>query len=109
MTKQNIKIFTYNCKGLKPRNYPYIKDLSTIYDIILLQETWLHDFEIDKVNDITPNFMVKATSSMDPSDINRVGRPFGGCIVMWNKSLNINVKEVKLRPSWLRNSLIAIS
>ena len=38
--------------------------------------------------------MVKTTSSMDSSDINRAGRPHGWCLVMWNKSLNINVKNV---------------
>ena len=85
MTDSNVKICTFNCKGLKPRNYPYIKDLSTMFDIILLQETWLHDFEIDIINEITPNFMVKATSSIDASDINRAGRPFDGCQVIWNK------------------------
>ena len=89
-----MKICTFNCKGFKNRNYPFIKELSNRFDFILLQETWLHDFEIEKINNIIPNFMIKATSSMKDTDINRVGRPFGGCMVMWKKSLKINVKEI---------------
>ena len=94
MTEQNMKICSFNCKGFKNRNYSYIKELSNKFDIILLQETWLHDFEIDKVNKIIPNFMMKATSSMDATDISRLGRPFGGCLIMWNKSLKVNVKSI---------------
>ena len=31
---------------------------------------------------------------MDASDIDRAGRSFGVCLVMWNNALNINVKSI---------------
>ena len=94
MTEHNMRIFSCNCKGFKNRKYLFIKELSYRFDFILLQETWLHDFEIDRINNIIPNFMIKATSSMEGTDINRVGWHFGGCLVMWIRSLKINVKKV---------------
>ena len=38
--------------------------------------------------------MMKATSSIDATDINRSGRPFGGCLIMWKRSIKISVKSI---------------
>ena len=59
MTEYNMKIYTFNCKGLKNRYYPFIKELSNRFD-----------FEIDGINNITPKIMIKATPSMEDTDIN---------------------------------------
>ena len=90
-----IKIISFNCKGFKYRNFPYLKELSNNCDIMLIQESWLHKFEIDKINKFLPNFMFHATFSMDDTDITRMGRPYGGCLILWRKKLNIKIKSIE--------------
>ena len=46
--------------------------------------------------------MIKTTSSMDATDINRSGRPFGGCLIMWKRSIEISVKSIVTTSGDLR-------
>ena len=84
MERKTLKICSFNCSGFKYRNYDYLRELYKTHDILLLQETWLYDFQADQITNTLPNSRYHAISSMDSRDIGRVGRPYGGCCVVWH-------------------------
>ena len=89
------KIVSFNCNGFKKRNFHYLLHLYKNYDILLLQETWLYNFQFDTIQRILPDSQFHATSAMDESMLGRVGRPFGGCAIIWNgKKLSMSVSPV---------------
>ena len=89
------KIVSFNCNGFKKRNFHYLLHLYKNYDILLLQETWLYNFQFDTIQRIFPDSQFHATSAMDESMLGRVGRPFGGCAIIWNgKKLSMSVSPV---------------
>ena len=89
-----LKITTFNCQGFKDRMYEYVKEVFLQCDIILLQETWLYNFEHKNFANIIPNCQFHAKSSMDEADIQRKGRPFGGCAILWKKNITVSITPV---------------
>ena len=88
-----MKISSFNCSGFKG-NCDYISEVYGKCDILLLQETWLYNFEFNLFNKKIPTCQYHATSAMDESNIGRVGRPFGGCAIIWNKNLALSIVPV---------------
>jgi exonuclease III len=93
-----VKISTWNCNGVSGI-YPAVEMLCDASDIILLQETWLKEFELDSLNKVHKNYRSKAFSSMDTADIYCRGRPYGGLAVLWNKNVFKRFTDVKLSES----------
>ena len=89
MMEGNLRISSYNCAGFKHRNYNYINNLFNNCDILLLQETWLYNFEFKVFNNVINNSNYHAVSAMDETEIGRVGRPYGGCAIVWRRQLAI--------------------
>ena len=89
-----LNIASYNCQGAKFRNYDYIKDTFNKCDILLLQETWMYNFEHSQFINFLPNCQYTAVSAMDDVDIHRSGRPKGGCAVLWRRDLAISFMPV---------------
>ena len=85
-----LKITSYNCNGFKSRNYNYIKEIFQKCDILLLQETWLHTFEHKNFSNIVTKCNYHAISAMDETDVQRIGRPYGGVAILWNKNLKLS-------------------
>ena len=67
-----------------------LKSLCQDNDIILLQEHWLLKSNLYKLEDINDNFQVFSISAMDKKAEASIlaGRPFGGCAIMYRKSLS---------------------
>ena len=63
-----LKITSFNCAGAKFRNYQYLKEVFSKCDIILLQETWLHNFKHYQFKDILPDCQYHAVSAMDDAN-----------------------------------------
>ena len=74
--------------------YDYVKQVFTQSDILLLQETWLYNFEHNNLANIIPNSQFYAVSSMDEANTQRKGRPFGGCAVLWKKNIALAITPV---------------
>ena len=89
-----LKIASYNCQGAKFRNYDYLKDIFSKCDILLLQETWMYDFEHSEFINFLPGCQYSAVSAMDSANINHAGRPKGGCAVLWKHNLAITFKPI---------------
>ncbi|CAL4112232.1 unnamed protein product [Meganyctiphanes norvegica] len=95
MAGKQIKITSFNCTAFKPRNYDYISDINNKCDILLMQETWLYNFESYLFNNILPGCQYHAMSSMDETNVTHVGRPFRGLAIVWNKNLALSIIPVE--------------
>ena len=85
---------TFNCEGFKHRMYDYTKDKFENCDVLLLQETWLYNFEHKNFTETIPNSQYHAVSTMDEAEVRRLGRPYGGCAILWKKNLAIAVTPI---------------
>ena len=56
-------------------------------DIVLHQETWLSDFDVQFLNSINNDFYAKCISSMDSNTRFFLGRSNGVLGILWRKSL----------------------
>ena len=89
-----LKYSTFNCQGFKHRMYKYIKNKFKNCDVLLLQETWLYNFEHKMFSKIIPDCQYHAVSTMDEAEVRRLGRPYGGCAVLWKKNLAVSVTPI---------------
>ena len=86
---------TFNCRGLKS-SVPEIINISKECDILLLQETWLLDFELPLLSNLCDGFYGKGISNIDSScDVLR-GRPHGGLAVLWKESISSKCNIVEM-------------
>ena len=53
----------------------------------VIQEHWLHTDQLHKLNDFNSDFLSVAVSGMDSGSL-LCGRPYGGCSVLYRKSLS---------------------
>ena len=90
-----LKLTSFICAGFKYRNFSYLKEIFKRCDIILLQETWLYNFKYSEFINILPNCQYHAISTMDESKVRRVGRPYGGCAILWHRNLALTITPVK--------------
>ena len=90
-----LNVISYNCKHFvcEGPKFDYINSLSDNYSIIMLQEHWLFESELSKLSNVGDGFAFEAKSSMNENEC-RVGRPFGGCAILWNPMLQCDVKPV---------------
>ena len=96
-----LNIISYNCKGFKIRNYDYLQYIFTKCDILLIQESWLFNFEINKVLDILPNSSCIGVSAMNDCDVGRQGRPHGGCLIIYKRNIAFTVNQITTTSSRL--------
>ena len=89
-----VKFCTFNCCGLGDGKPEYISSLLDRHDIVLLQETWLLK---DNLNffDRIPGTESHGISSINDAKLLQ-GRPYGGCSIIWKKSLVFEVSPVTL-------------
>ena len=89
-----LRITTFNCNGVKSK-LPVISNMCSNSDIVLLQETWLREDELNILSNVHCNFESFSHTSMNIHDNILIGRPFGGISIMWNKSLSHCCKVVQ--------------
>ena len=85
----HLNILSLNCHGFNLGTLQYLRDKCCEYDILVLQETWLSSGSCNKLDDISPNFFVTHTSSIENKihDNYLAGRPFGGTAVVYYNHL----------------------
>jgi len=89
----DIRICSFNCRGLKS-SVNEIQELAASNDIILLQETWLFEFELPLLSNLCSDFYGKGVSAVETDSKILVGRPHGGMAIMWRKTLGSICKIV---------------
>ena len=87
---QNLSLVSYNCKGFN-NGLSYLPVLIDSFDVILLQEHWLSDSELDRL--CFDGFVTSAISGFDNSVLLH-GRPFGGCAILYRQNLVSSFKQV---------------
>ena len=79
------KVITYNCQGLKNSS----QDVSVLcqqYNIIFFQETWLFNFELHILSNISHDFEGFGASSINDSTGILRGRPYWGMAILVRKN-----------------------
>ena len=94
LAHNSIRIASFNCKNVKS-SCNEISELCMGNDIVLLQETWLSDFETPFVTHIHDLFYGEGVSAMNTEETLFKGRPFGGIAILWRKSLAQMCKIIK--------------
>ena len=65
-------------------------------DILCLQETWLLDRNIDKLNNMHPAYQPFGKSGVDVAERILPGRPPGGVAIAWRQSLSHNIRVIDI-------------
>ena len=79
-----LNFVSYNCRGWNSGCSTVI-DLLKICDVCLIQEHWLFKEQLNLLN-IDSNFVSVGISGMDHSKL-LCGRPYGGCAILYRRSL----------------------
>ena len=95
ITLSDLKICSFNMHGFN-NGLSMTRSLCLSHDIILIQEHWLLNCDLDKLNLIDLNFTSTALSSMNTKAAEGIisGRPFGGVAILWNKSLTKYINKI---------------
>lgn len=99
----NLSVATFNCKYFDGfMKEKVCRDLLDKCDFLLLQEHWLFLDNFHKFDKISDRYTVckHGKSSMDPSVL-RVGRPYGGCVILWKDNINLDINLVNTTSSRL--------
>ena len=93
----SLRISTFNCKYFKGSlKKKFCKELLDDSDFLLIQEHWLYEDNFHKFDEIDKdiNICKNGKSAMNPSVI-RVGRPHGGCIILWKDNIKCNILPIQ--------------
>lgn len=89
---RTIRIASLNCFGLAGNCEGYVADVCKQADLVALQETWLHPWQINLPSSLGEDICSFSVSSINVSDEIRVGRPFGGLTFIWQRSMSPIIK-----------------
>ena len=85
-TTSKFSICALNCEGFN-RNSEYMHDVLSIQkpDVLCVQETWLLDSEIHKLNNVHSDYLAVAKSNVDSTSHLLHGRPNGDVCILFRK------------------------
>ena len=84
LTLGQLQLVSFNCRGWN-NGKSIVSDLLESHDICLIQEHWLFHDHLHELN-FNPDFLSVGVSGMDSFALHH-GRPFGGCAILFRKSL----------------------
>lgn len=88
----NVRIISYNCRGWKSASN-FVANLMNDCDICMIQEHWLLNEQLQSHN-INDKFSSIAVSGMISTEF-VAGRLFGGCAILYRKSLSMSITLLK--------------
>ncbi len=105
----NLKLASFNCKYFKIKGpkCDFMSQIMCENDILLVQEHWLLESHLSKLKQLDACVDVVGKSSMD-EHVPLIGRPFGGCAIVYKTTHTGFIKEVKCCKQRLRGVLLAI-
>ena len=91
-----LKVLSFNCKHFRDSGpkFDFINECFASCDVLLLQEHCLYSSEFYRLAKIGNCAGVESVSPMC-ENVQRFGRPFGGCAIVWNPRLKAKVDPVK--------------
>ena len=96
----NLKIASYNCNGFGADRVKYINKLASENTFLLLQEHWLLKTQLDKIESEVNNVSSHSVSGVQCNEL-FVGRPYGGCAILWQKDFRARITPVQFHSSRL--------
>ena len=91
-----LRIASYNVKGLGPGKMKYIESLTQSHDLIFIQEHWQMPSLLSVFADSIPGIAAHGVSAMSDHELLR-GRPHGGVAILWRSSLQICISPIPCR------------
>ena len=87
----SLRLVSYNCRGWNSGQHT-VFDLLQSCDICFIQEHWLLHEQLNLLN-IHCDFLSTGVSGMDSSEFH-LGRPFGGCAILYRRSFLSHVSRL---------------
>ncbi|CAC5394456.1 unnamed protein product [Mytilus coruscus] len=91
------RILSFNCKNVKTIA-PFIENMRNQVDIILLQEHWLFDHELNLLDELNSHFCGKGKSINSGKNtcdlLIKSVRGYGGVAILWDRSIDQYVKPI---------------
>ena len=81
-----LRCCSFNCRGWNNGKHTLQTYINSI-DLCFVQEHWLLRDHLNTVRDISPDFLSVGVSGVS-SDSLCCGRPYGGCSILYRKSLS---------------------
>ena len=88
-----LRISSFNCNSLR-KHVDVVRAVMNECDVLACQEIILLPDDIYLLDMIDENFMFVAVPSKTPNSDTFDGRPSGGLVIFWRKSLDISVEVV---------------
>ena len=104
---RTLRLCTYNSRGAAADRIAYINRLLQNCDVLLIQEHWLYQDDLHKLC-ADADHLVTGVSAMDAGQL-RLGRPHGGCAVLYKKSLNCTVSPLETKSRRLHACILTLS
>ena len=89
----SFNLCSYNCRGFNFVKKEYINRLLTKCDILLQQEHWLAETQLSDLASINDMFLYHGMSGFGNEEV-LIGRPYGGCAILWRSDLNFRVDVI---------------
>jgi len=106
---ETIRIATWNCKGIKTKlDFLNIMLKNEKWDIILLQETWLFEFDKFYCDNIHPDYCGISHSSINSTEYIK-GRPYGGLAFLWKKTLSPFIQAQPLEDPRISSTILSVN
>ena len=89
VNKDFFNIVSFNCKNMETSKYAIQKLVKTT-DVILLQEHWYFDCQLNKLNAVSEDMIGtgKATDTGNPILPVQMPRGYGGTAILWQKEID---------------------
>ena len=81
-----LRCCTFNCRGWNS-GYLTLSNYIDSLDICFIQEHWLIHDHLCRINEISSDFVSVGVSGIDSSCV-LMGRPYGGCAILYRKLLS---------------------
>ena len=90
---ENLKVTTYNCEYANNIRLPFMKNLFSECDFLLIQEHGLFESKLSWFHNLEAGVGVHGVSAMKEDQLIR-GRPHGGAAIIWHGALCNHVKPI---------------
>ena len=88
-----LVIGSYNCRSFNSAKCDFIAGIFAKVDILLIQEHWLAEAQLQSLSSVDRNILYNGVSGFDNSEL-LLGRPFGGCAILWRSTLAARISPV---------------
>ena len=107
MAGNNLRLCTWNSRGHRYDRLEYMQKLMNKCDLLFVQEHWYLDADINKIAQHINDVEVVGVSGMDESQL-ILGRPYGGCAIIYRNSLNGTVSLITTQSRRLCAAILSL-